>query len=123
MNYRVLVPIKRVIDYRAKIRVKSDFSGVEQNGMKMSMNPFCEIAVEEAIRLKEQKKIKEITAMSIGPKKSEEILRTALAMGVDKAIHINTDMAIDNQLQPIHVSHILHQIIQKNNYDFCIMGK
>ena len=90
---RVLVGVKRVIDYAVKIRVKPDKSGVEMNNVKMSMNPFCEIAVEEAVRLKEKKIATEVVAVSIGPKQSQETIRTALAMGADRGIHITTDMS------------------------------
>ena len=85
---RVLVGVKRVIDYAVKIRVKPDKSGVEKANVKMSMNPFCEIAVEEAMRLKEAKVVKEVVAITIGPTKSQETLRTALAMGADRGIHL-----------------------------------
>ena len=85
---RVLVGVKRVIDYAVKIRVKPDKTGVEKTNVKMSMNPFCEIAVEEAIRLKEAKKAKEVVAVTIGPAKAQETLRTALAMGADRGIHL-----------------------------------
>ena len=85
---RVLVGVKRVIDYAVKIRVKPDKSGVEKANVKMSMNPFCEIAVEEAMRLKEAKIVKEVVAITIGPTKSQETLRTALAMGADRGIHL-----------------------------------
>lgn len=101
---RVLVPIKRVIDYTAKLRVKSDGSGMEQKGMKMSMNPFCEIAIEEAIKLKEAKKVSEVVAFTIGPQKSLDTLRTALALGADKAIHVVTDERIDLTIQPLTVA-------------------
>jgi len=92
---KVLVGVKRVIDYAIKIRVKKDGSGVELSNIKMSMNPFCEIAVEEAVRLKEKKIASEIIALSIGPKQANETLRTALALGIDKAIHIVTDKRTD----------------------------
>jgi len=88
---KVLVPIKRVVDYNVKIRVKSDNSGVELDNVKMSMNPFDEIAVEEAIRLKEAGTVSEIIVLSIGPQQSQETIRTALAMGADRGILIKTD--------------------------------
>merc|ERR1712001_81727 len=88
MALRVLVGCKRVIDYAVKIRVKPDNSGVVTQGVKHSMNPFCEIAVEEAVRMKEKKKVKEIIACSVGPAKAQETLRTALAMGCDRAVHV-----------------------------------
>lgn len=93
MNFKVLVPIKRVIDYKMKIRVMKNKEGVDKTGMKLSMNPFCEIAIEQAVKMKEENKVSEITALTIGP--SDDILRTALAMGVDKAIHIHTQADID----------------------------
>ena len=95
---KCLVGVKRVIDYAVKVRVNP--SGVELNNVKMSMNPFCEIAVEEAVRLKENKNVKEIIAVSVGPKQSAETLRTALAMGADRAYHIQTDLRHDQELQP-----------------------
>ena len=90
-HMRVMVGVKRVIDYAVKIRVKSDGSGVETDNVKMSMNPFCEIALEEAVRLKEAGTAKEVVVVSVGPKKSEETLRTALATGADRAIHVACD--------------------------------
>jgi electron transfer flavoprotein beta subunit len=87
--------------------VKSDNSGVELGGVKMSMNPFCEIAIEEAVRLKEKKHVVEIIALTIGPKQNAETLRTALALGADKAIHILTELRPDQALQPIHVAQVL----------------
>ena len=88
---KVLVPIKRVVDYNVKIRVKSDQSGVELDNVKMSMNPFDEIAVEEAIRLQEAGTVDEIVALSIGPQQAQETIRTALAMGADRGIFVNTE--------------------------------
>ena len=98
---RILVGVKRVIDYAVKVRVSADKTGVELNNVKMSLNPFCEIAIEEAIRLKEKKVATEIIAVSIGSKLCQESLRTALAMGADKGIHIQTDMRTDQDLQPL----------------------
>ena len=92
---KVLVPIKRVVDYNVKIRVKSDNSGVELDNVKMSMNPFDEIAVEEAIRLKEAGTVSEIIVLSIGPQQSQETIRTALAMGADRGILIKTDELVE----------------------------
>lgn len=92
---RVVVPIKRVVDYAVKVRPKADKSGVELANIKFSMNPFCEIAVEEAVRMKEKKVVTEIIAVTIGPKQAQETLRQALAMGADRAIHIQTDMRTD----------------------------
>ena len=92
---KILVPVKRVVDYNVKIRVKPDGSGVELSNVKMSMNPFDEIAVEEAIRLKEAGKADEIVVVSIGPQQSQETLRTALAMGADRAILVKVDEAVE----------------------------
>ncbi len=105
-----------VIDYAVKIRVKADKLGVETANVKMSMNPFCEIAVEEAVRLKEKKIASEIIAVSIGSKACQETLRTALAMGADKAIHVNTDLSTDQDLQPLSVAKILAHISKKVRY-------
>lgn len=116
---KVLVPIKRVVDYNVKIRVKSDGSGVELANVKMSMNPFDEIAVEEAIRLKEAGKAEEIVAVSIGPQKAQETLRTALAMGADRAILINTDETVE----PLAVAKLLKAAIAEENPGLVILGK
>lgn len=123
MSLRVLVPIKRVIDYKSKIRIKSSKTGVEKTGMKMSINPFCAIALEAALRLKDEKKIKSVTAITIGSQKSQDILRTSLAMGADSAFLLKTDSEIDSEIQPIHISNILFNFIKKNKFDFCILGK
>lgn len=114
---KVLVAVKRVIDAYVKVRVKSDRSGVEDN--KMSMNPFDEIAVEEAIRMKEQGKAKEIVVVSIGNKTTQETLRNALALGADKAIHIETEDA----LEPLHVAKILSKVVTDESADLVILGK
>ena len=116
---KILVPIKRVVDYNVKIKVKSDNSGVDLDNVKMSMNPFDEIAVEEAVRLKEKKICNEITAISIGSAKSEETLRTALAVGADKGILVETE----EDVQPLEVAKILKEIINKNSPDLVLMGK
>ena len=100
---KVLVPDKRVVDYNVKIRVKSDGSGVELANVKMSMNPFDEIAVEEAIRLKEAGKVEEIIVVSVGPQQAQETLRTALAMGADRAILVKTD----ELAEPLGVAKVL----------------
>ena len=97
---KILVPVKRVVDYNVKIRVKPDGSGVELANVKMAMNPFDEIAVEEAIRMKEKGKASEIVAVSIGPQQAQETLRTALAMGADRAILIKTDVACEPLVSP-----------------------
>ena len=119
MIMKILVPVKRVVDYNVKIKVKSDNSGVDLENTKMSMNPFDEIAVEEAVRLKEKKICDEIIAVSIGSAKSEETLRTALAVGADKGILIETA----EDVQPLEVAKILKEIIKKNNPDLVLMGK
>ncbi len=107
---KILVPIKRVVDYNVKIKVKSDNSGIDLENVKMSMNPFDEIAVEEAVRLKEKKICNEITAISIGSEKSEETLRTALAVGADNGILVETE----EDIQPLEVAKILKEVIKKN---------
>ena len=119
MIMKILVPVKRVVDYNVKIKVKSDNSGVDLENVKMSMNPFDEIAIEEAVRLKEKKLCDEITAISIGSAKSEETLRTALAVGADKGILVETE----EEVQPLEVAKILKEIIKKNNPDLVLMGK
>ncbi|HEY7646574.1 MAG TPA: electron transfer flavoprotein subunit beta/FixA family protein [Hyphomicrobiales bacterium] len=116
---KILVPVKRVVDYNVKIRIKPDGSGVELANVKMSMNPFDEIAVEEAIRLKEAGKAKEIVAVSIGPQKAQETLRTALAMGADRAILVKTEVAIE----PLTVAKILKAVADKESPDLVILGK
>ncbi|XP_026478473.1 electron transfer flavoprotein subunit beta [Ctenocephalides felis] len=120
---RVLVGVKRVIDYAVKIRVKPDKKGVVTDGVKHSMNPFDEIAVEEAVRMKEKKLASEIVAVSCGPTQAQEVLRTALAMGVDRAIHVEVPPAEYETLQPIHVSKILAKIAEEEKVDFIILGK
>ncbi|SFK75315.1 electron transfer flavoprotein subunit beta/FixA family protein [Methylorubrum salsuginis] len=116
---KVLVPVKRVVDYNVKIRVKADGSGVELANVKMSMNPFDEIAVEEAIRLKEKGKATEIVAVSIGPQQAQETLRTALAMGADRAILIKTDV----NCEPLAVAKLLKAVVEKENPELVILGK
>ena len=116
---KIIVPIKRVVDYNVKIRVKSDHSGVELDNVKMSMNPFDEIAVEEAIRLKEAGIAEEIVALSIGPQQAQETIRTALAMGADRGILIKSD---DN-VTPLNVAKIIKAIAEKENPNLIILGK
>ncbi|AWK90031.1 electron transfer flavoprotein subunit beta/FixA family protein [Azospirillum thermophilum] len=116
---KVLVPVKRVVDYNVKIRVKADGSGVETANVKMSMNPFDEIAVEEAVRLKEAGKAVEIVAVSIGPAASQETLRTALAMGADRAILVQTDA----ETQPLAVAKTLKALVDKEGPQLVILGK
>jgi len=116
---KVLVPVKRVIDYNVKIRVKPDGSGVETNNVKMSMNPFDEIAVEEAIRLKEKGPVTEVIAVSLGGAKCQEQLRQALAMGADRAILVQTDAV----LQPLAVAKALKVLVEREQPSLVIMGK
>ena len=116
---KVLVAVKRVVDYNVKIRVKADGSGVETANVKFSMNPFDEIAVEEAVRLKEAGKAAEIVAVSMGPAQCQETLRTALAIGADRAIHVATDA----ELQPLAVAKMLKALVEKENPDLVILGK
>ncbi len=116
---KILVPVKRVIDYNVKVRVKSDNSGVELANVKMSMNPFDEISVEEAIRLKEAGTATEIVAVSIGPDKAQETLRTALAMGADRAILVKTD----EEVEPLAVAKILKAVVDEESPEMVILGK
>jgi len=116
---KILVPVKRVIDYNVKPRVKSDGSGVDLANVKMSMNPFDEIAVEEAIRLKEAGSAEEIVAVSIGPAKAQETLRTALAMGADRAILVETD----DEVEPLAVAKILKAVADEEGPGLIILGK
>jgi len=116
---KILVPVKRVIDYNVKPRVKADGTGVDLSNVKMSMNPFDEIAVEEAIRLKEAGKAEEIIAISVGPTKAQETLRTALAMGADRAILVETDA----EIEPLAVAKILKGIVEAENPGLVILGK
>ena len=116
---KVLVAVKRVVDYNVKIRVKADGSGVELANVKMSMNPFDEIGVEEAVRLKEAGKATEVVAVSIGPQQAQETLRTALAMGADRAILIKTDAVVE----PLAVAKILKGVIEAEKPEIVILGK
>jgi electron transfer flavoprotein beta subunit len=116
---KILVPVKRVIDYNVKPRVKSDGTGVDLANVKMSMNPFDEISVEEAIRLKEAGKAEEIIAVSVGPAKAQETLRTALAMGADRAILVETD----DEVEPLAVAKILKAIADEEQPGLVILGK
>jgi len=118
-DMKILVPVKRVVDYNVKIRVKSDQSGVELANVKMSMNPFCEIAVEEAVRLKEKGIATEIIAVSIGPAQAQETLRTALAMGADKAILVQTDTAPE----PLAIAKMLQKLVAQEAPQLVILGK
>ena len=116
---KILVPVKRVVDFNVKIRVKADGSGVELSNIKMSMNPFDEIAVEEAIRLKEQGKATEIVAVSIGPQQAQETIRTALAMGADRGILVKTAETVE----PLGVAKILKKIVEEESPQLVILGK
>lgn len=116
---KVLVAVKRVIDYQVKVRVRADRSGVETHNVKMSMNPFDEIAVEEAVRLKEQGHASETVVVTIGPIAAQETLRQALAMGVDRAIHIVTEDA----LEPLAIATVLHAICQHHEISLALLGK
>lgn len=116
---KILVPVKRVADYNVKIRVKTDGSGVDLNNVKMSINPFDEIAVEEALRQKEAGNATEVVVVSIGPAGVADTLRTALAMGADRAIHLKSD----EQLEPLAVAKLLHKVVTLENPDLVIMGK
>jgi electron transfer flavoprotein beta subunit len=116
---KILVPVKRVIDYNVKPRVKADGTGVDLANVKMSMNPFCEIAVEEAIRLKEAGHADEIIAVSVGPAKAQETLRTALAMGADRAILVETDA----EVEPLAVAKILKAIADEEGPGIVLLGK
>ena len=120
---KVLVPVKRVIDYNVKVRVKADGTGVDLANVKMSMNPFDEIAVEQAIRLKEAGKADEIIAVSIGVKQSQETLRTALAMGADRAILVIATDDVHNDIEPLAVAKILKGIIDEEKPGIVLAGK
>ncbi len=116
---KALVAVKRVVDYNVKVRVKADGSDVDIGNVKMSMNPFDEIAVEEAVRLKEAGKVSEIVAVSLGEKKCEETLRTALAMGADRAVHVETDA----KLEPLAAAKLLKAVADKENPQILLLGK
>ena len=116
---KALVAVKRVVDYNVKVRVKADGSDVDIGDVKMSMNPFDEIAVEEAVRLKESGKVSEIVAVSLGGKKCEDTLRTALAMGADRAVHVETEVA----LEPLAVAKLLKAVADKEQPQILLLGK
>jgi electron transfer flavoprotein beta subunit len=116
---KVLVAVKRVVDFNVKVRVKADGSGVETANVKMSMNPFDEIAVEEAIRLREAGHIEEIVAVSLGPTQCQETIRTALAMGADRGVHVTSDA----ELQPLAVAKLLKAVVERESTDLVILGK
>lgn len=121
---KILVPVKRVVDFNVKVRVKADQTGIDSANVKMSLNPFDEIAIEEATRLKESGKASEIIAISIGPDKAQEQLRTAMAIGADRGILIKTDAPIDlGGIEPLAIAKILKAITDKEKPDLIIMGK
>jgi len=116
---KILVPVKRVVDYNVKVRVKSDNSGVELDNVKMSMNPFDEIAVEEALRLKEKGVATEVIAISIGVSQVQETIRNALAMGADSGIFVE----VNETLEPLNIAKIISSVAKKENIDLMILGK
>ena len=116
---KILVPIKRVVDYNVKVRPKADESGVDLNNVKMAINPFCEIAVEEAVRLKEAGSASEIIAVTVGAENAQEQLRTALALGADRAILVETDL----EVEPLGISKVLKSIVEKESPNLIVMGK
>jgi electron transfer flavoprotein beta subunit len=116
---KVIVPVKRVLDYNLKVKVKSDQTGVDLSNLKMSMNPFCEIAVEEAVRLKEKGVVTEIVAVSIGPEQAQETIRTALAMGADRGILVKAE----GDVEPLAVAKILKGIVEAESPQLVILGK
>ncbi len=120
---KVLVPVKRVIDYNVKVRVKADQSGVDLANVKMSMNPFDEISVEQAIRMKEAGQVEEIVVVSIGVTKNQETLRTALAMGADRAILVEATDNAENDIEPLAVAKILKGIVEEEQPGLVLLGK
>ncbi len=121
---KILVPVKRVIDFNVKVRVKADHSGVELANVKMSMNPFDEIAIEEAVRLKEKGIAKEIVVVSIGPAQAQDVMRTAMAIGADRGILVQTEQPIDlGGVEPLAVAQLLKAVIDKEQPNLVIMGK
>ncbi|WP_110650191.1 electron transfer flavoprotein subunit beta/FixA family protein, partial [Salinicola peritrichatus] len=116
---KILVAVKRVIDYNVKIRVKPDHSDVDLTNVKMAMNPFCEIAVEEAVRLKERGVATEVVAVTVGPRAAQEQLRTALALGADRAIHVETDERVES----LAVARLLKGVVDDEKPDLVILGK
>ncbi len=116
---KILVPVKRAVDYNVKVRVRPDQTGVDLVNVKMSMNPFCEIAVEEAIRLKEKGAASEIVVVSIGPAQAQETIRTALAMGADRGVHVTADVTVE----PLAVAKILKGVAEAESPELIILGK
>lgn len=121
---KILVPVKRVVDYNVKIRVKADHSGVELTNVKMSMNPFDEIAIEEAVRLKEKGIAKEVVVLTVGPAAAQDVLRTAMAVGADRGILVQTDLPIDlGGVEPLGVAKALKKLVEEESPALVIMGK
>nr|WP_297349119.1 electron transfer flavoprotein subunit beta/FixA family protein [uncultured Glaciecola sp.] len=118
---KILVPVKRAVDYNVKVRVKPDNSGVDLNNVKMAINPFCEIAIEEAIRLKEKGVATEVVVISIGDKACQEQIRTGLALGADRGIHIETDAGV--VIDSLQVAKLLQKIVEAEKPDLVILGK
>lgn len=116
---KILVPIKRVVDYNVRVQLKRDQSGVDTDGVKMSINPFDEIALEEALRIREHNQAEEVIAVTVGTSAAQQQLRTALAMGADRAIHVQTD----DPVQPLIVAHALLKLIEKERPGLVLMGK
>ena len=116
---KILIPIKRVVDYNVKVRPTSDESGVDLNNVKMAINPFCEIAVEEAVRLKESGVAEEIVAVTIGSSAAQEQLRTSLALGADRAILVESE----TELEPLGIAKLLKAVVEKESPDLVILGK
>ena len=120
---KVIVPVKRVVDYNVKVRVKSDGTGVDLANVKMSMNPFDEIAVEEALRLREAGHVAEIVAVSVGVKQAQETIRTALAMGADRGLLIEATESADVDVEPLAVAKLLAKVVAEENVSLVLMGK
>jgi electron transfer flavoprotein beta subunit len=120
---KILVAVKRVIDYNVKIRVKADHSDVDLTNVKMAMNPFCEIAVEEAVRLKERGVATEVVAVTIGPKAAQEQLRTALALGADRAVHIDTSAETEERVESLAAAKLLARVVEEEQPGLVILGK
>jgi electron transfer flavoprotein beta subunit len=118
---KILVPVKRAVDYNVKVRVKPDNSGVDLNNVKMAINPFCEIAIEEAIRLKEKGVATEVVVVSIGDKACQEQIRTGLALGADRGIHIETDAGV--VVDSLQVAKLLQKVVEAEKPDLVILGK
>ena len=116
---KILVPVKRVIDANIRVRVKADQSGVETENVKMAMNPFCEIAVEESLRIRDAGDAEEVILFSAGPEKSQETIRTGLAMGADRGVHVNTE----ERLEPLVIAKLIAAVAEKEGTDLIILGK